>query len=338
MYVLVGLLSTAVACFASCPSIQVVIVLRCQQSQLGAGYRCDCMPVSFVCLCLFQFSTEQYALPVLPVLAVAALWCGTTCLSRLYLGVHTILDIVCGILYALAIYAAFSPLTARYDHYQQTHPLAPLVLMATSLALCTICYPSRDKNSAQGDAVQITSVLVGVGVGAWLNYQLGLSVETPVPTGLPIHMPTLHWLGVSVLQFVFGVVVVFALKTVVKFASVRFFSAFFGLDRVDAQHPNVMIGYKYTTYLTLGLIISFLNPLLFTPPGDAGSVDDIDLYSGGLNEAPVSGGAVGETYACLLAQLAEIKKMTLSRVLCNAFNNQLGNVQPNAFLDTDEAG
>nr|KAG5704054.1 hypothetical protein BaRGS_017558 [Batillaria attramentaria] len=247
------------------------------------------------------------------------------------------------------------------NHYQQTHPLAPLVLMATFPRSLHHLLPIQGQNSAQGDAVQITSVLVGVGVGAWLNYQLGLSVETPVPTGLPIHMPTLHWLGVSVgYSFGMRVVVVFALKTVVKFASVRFFSAFFGLDRVDAQHPNVMIGYKYTTYLTLGLIISFLNPLLFTlvgigrasyylnsvviPPGDAGSVDDIDLYSGGLNEAPVSGGAVGETYACLLGlQFQALKYGDRFWYENSEWRNwlhsrQLGNVQPNAFLDTDEAG
>ena len=31
-------------------------------------------------------------------------------------------------------------------------------------------------------------------------------------------------------------------------------------------------------------------------------MDDIDLYSGALNEEPVEGGSVGPTYACLIAK------------------------------------
>ena len=38
-----------------------------------------------------SFLSSVFQLPVLPVLCIAALWFSTTCLSRLYLGVHTVL-------------------------------------------------------------------------------------------------------------------------------------------------------------------------------------------------------------------------------------------------------
>ena len=180
---------------------------------------------------------------------------------------HSFQDVVCGIIYALAVYVSFSPLMSCYDYYQQTHPLAPVVLVATSLALCTICYPSSNKSSAKADAITTTAVVVGVGIGAWLNYQLGFSLDTTKPVRVPVSMPTLWWLGMSLLQFVVGVAMVFAVKMVVKPVTVRFFCAFFGLDKVDAQHPSVMVGYKYTTYLCLGLTMVFFAPLLFTRLG-----------------------------------------------------------------------
>ncbi|KAL8622393.1 hypothetical protein ACOMHN_041721 [Nucella lapillus] len=219
-------------------------------------------------LLMSKLLLQRYQLPTVPVVCLAVLWCFTTCLSRLYLGVHTVLDILSGFLVSLVLYILVSPLTSGYDLYQQTHPIAPLVLILPSLALCTILYPTGPgKTSAKGDAITTTSVVVGLGVGVWLNYQLGFSHMVPAPVRLPVTPPSLSWLAMSLLQFVVGVAVVYAVKVVMKRLTVRFFSFFFGLDRLDAQHPGVMVGATYTTYLCLGLVIAFFDPLLFTVLG-----------------------------------------------------------------------
>jgi peroxidase len=85
-------------------------------------------------------------------------------------------------------------------------------------------------------------------------------------------------------------------------------------------------------------------------------VNDIDLYIGGLSENPVKGAVVGPTFACILAnqfkdlkkgdrfyyengpsatsftldQLVEIKKTSMSRVLCD--NVEVAQIQPSAFI------
>lgn len=89
-------------------------------------------------------------------------------------------------------------------------------------------------------------------------------------------------------------------------------------------------------------------------------MEDIDLFAGGLMERQIQGGAVGPTFSCLIAnqfldlkkgdrffyenaangdtastaftaaQLREIKKMTMSRVICNDYD--VGVIQPNPFL------
>lgn len=85
-----------------------------------------------------------------------------------------------------------------------------------------------------------------------------------------------------------------------------------------------------------------------------GSLENVDLFVGGLAEEALPGGVVGAVFACIFtqtflgardgdrfyyenpdgaftpAQIAEIEKATLSRVLCD--NIDVDEVQPNAFL------
>ncbi|XP_060073445.1 thyroid peroxidase-like [Ylistrum balloti] len=82
------------------------------------------------------------------------------------------------------------------------------------------------------------------------------------------------------------------------------------------------------------------------------AVSDIDLFAGGMTEEFVTGGKVGPTFGCLLgkqfqalkhgdrfwferstvfntAQLIELRKMTLAKVMC--LNFDMCNIQPDAF-------
>lgn len=86
------------------------------------------------------------------------------------------------------------------------------------------------------------------------------------------------------------------------------------------------------------------------------SVDDIDLFPGGMSERPLQGGLVGPTFACIIAiqfrqlrkcdrfwyenndpnlrfteaQLAEIRKITLAKVVCENLDEP-GEIQRAAF-------
>lgn len=86
------------------------------------------------------------------------------------------------------------------------------------------------------------------------------------------------------------------------------------------------------------------------------TVDDIDLFPGGMSERPLQGGLVGPTFACIIgiqfrqlrkcdrfwyetedpnlrfteAQLNEIKKVTLAKIICENMD-QPGDMQRAAF-------
>merc|ERR1719367_949496 len=89
-------------------------------------------------------------------------------------------------------------------------------------------------------------------------------------------------------------------------------------------------------------------------------VDDIDLFTGGLSERPVTGGVVGPTFACIVGQqflnlrkgdrfwyengnhpgafkadqLQEIRKSSLSRIICDNLDD-IESLQSFAFLTVD---
>ena len=90
------------------------------------------------------------------------------------------------------------------------------------------------------------------------------------------------------------------------------------------------------------------------------TIEDIDLYTGGLAEVPSKGAVVGPTFACLIGrqmfyyksgdrywyendippssfskeQLNEIRKTTLARVVCDNIKT-VDFIQPNVFIESD---
>ncbi|CAB4055353.1 PXDN [Lepeophtheirus salmonis] len=72
------------------------------------------------------------------------------------------------------------------------------------------------------------------------------------------------------------------------------------------------------------------------------SVDDVDLFTGGLSENPLQGALVGPTFACIIgiqfqkikkcdqAQLTEIRKMTLGKIICENCDI-VGDIQKSIF-------
>ena len=90
------------------------------------------------------------------------------------------------------------------------------------------------------------------------------------------------------------------------------------------------------------------------------TIEDIDLYTGGLAEVPSKGAVVGPTFACLIGrqmfyyksgdrywyendippssftkeQLNEIRKTTMARVICDNIKT-VDFIQPNVFIESD---
>lgn len=91
---------------------------------------------------LYTLDRYQYNVPVGLTIAIA--WCTIVCVSRLYLGMHTVLDVVVGLFLAVALMFPLVPLVDHLDKYFLTSPLAPFLLLVISI-LMIVYYPNSGK-------------------------------------------------------------------------------------------------------------------------------------------------------------------------------------------------
>ncbi|XP_006818827.1 sphingosine-1-phosphate phosphatase 2-like [Saccoglossus kowalevskii] len=82
---------------------------------------------------------EQYEFPVIPALVICFLWVALVCASRLYLGMHNVMDIVIGLIFAAVLMAIYVPFFDVLDDYFAFHPnVVWNVLLLPSLQLSFI--------------------------------------------------------------------------------------------------------------------------------------------------------------------------------------------------------
>ncbi|KAL3831673.1 hypothetical protein ACJMK2_023396 [Sinanodonta woodiana] len=194
---------------------------------------------------------------------LAVLWMVLVCLSRLYLGVHSPLDIICGASLALFLTGFLSFFMEDIDIFLQTHPLGAFVATSTALALCTICYPKIVKGTTgKGDAVQIVSSVAGICLGSWLNFQYGFTHIVQKEELLPLVAPNLKLVATSILRFFIGVIVIALIRTVVKSFSIKLSSYCLGLEKPDKKDPRVETAYKFLTYYCIGVVVICTIPMV----------------------------------------------------------------------------
>lgn len=107
-------------------------------------------------------------------LILALSWCALVCGSRLYLGMHSLLDIAAGLFISAILLVVLLPLVDYVDHLHLKSTFSPLISFPIVL-LMAIYYPKSDRwTPARGDTCVIIGSCFGVLTGSWLNYQLGV--------------------------------------------------------------------------------------------------------------------------------------------------------------------
>ncbi|KAM9318406.1 sphingosine-1-phosphate phosphatase 2 [Pholidichthys leucotaenia] len=182
-------------------------------------------------------------------------------LSRLYTGMHSVLDVICGVLLSSGLLLFTYPFWENFDHFQLTSPISPIVAVVLLLFL-SYKYPELDHYSTtRGDTTTILACCAGSSVGYWVNVQLGQTFEPPGPLPVPLPALTVKGLALGTGRFLVGAVALVGTRQIAKTVSLRVLYAWYGVPKDDKSakmRKEIEVPYKFTTYTAVGLVNSIL--------------------------------------------------------------------------------
>ncbi|XP_023668722.2 sphingosine-1-phosphate phosphatase 1 [Paramormyrops kingsleyae] len=220
-------------------------------------------------LSLFLLTYGRWEYPFIFGLSLVACWSLLVCVSRIYMGMHSVLEVITGFLYSLLILAVFQPLLNAIDHFYLTHRYAPLVIVTSHVGLGLLAFSLDTWSTSRSDTAQALGSGLGAALASRLNHLLGLMPD-PALSQLPLSAPPLNvaLLAKSFLRLVLGVLVLLAMKAVMKAVAIPLACRIFGIPgddvRTARQHAPVELTYRYMVCGTLGFSCVFLVPAFFS--------------------------------------------------------------------------
>ncbi|XP_050457248.1 sphingosine-1-phosphate phosphatase 2-like isoform X2 [Cataglyphis hispanica] len=206
----------------------------------------------------------------------ALVWCILVSMSRLYLGMHTVLDIVVGLILTILLMIPLVPLVDITNSYIITSFWLSAILIMVSIAVI-VYYPLSDKWTPTSDTAMAVSVTAGIYMGAWLNYYTGILSASLVSPPYHIVWPTYSMLGHLILRTVLGLSIVFGTRVLCKYLSYTAVCAILQInckELMKCQDYNgnrnkvfVNLIYKYVACFMIGLITVYFLPRIFSTIG-----------------------------------------------------------------------
>nr|XP_020441390.1 sphingosine-1-phosphate phosphatase 2 [Monopterus albus] len=194
-------------------------------------------------------------------LLIAVTFSSLVCLSRLYTGMHSVLDVICGASISAILILLTYPYWDTFDRFQLTSSISPVVGLVLPLFL-SYMYPELEHYSTtRGDTTTILGAGAGSSVGYWVNEQLGQTFE---PQGaLPVPLPplTLHATLLSAARFLVGVIALVGTRQVMKTVSLQVLYSWYNVAKNDSsarKRREIEVPSKFATYTAVGLVNSIL--------------------------------------------------------------------------------
>ncbi|KAK0169575.1 hypothetical protein PV328_011867 [Microctonus aethiopoides] len=226
---------------------------------------------------IILFTMNKYNYSITLGIIIVLIWSTLICISRLYLGMHSVLDVIAGLLLAIILMIPLIPIVNYMDHYFITNYWSLVILIAISI-IVVVYYPTSDKwTPTRNDTTMVVSVVSGIHVGAWLNYYTGIiSFNSQLPP-YDINLPTYTELGQIILRTILGFCFAIPLKLIIK---LLVYTTMCGIKRINAkelmksenslENRNKIIVdlvYRFIYCFTFGIVTVYVLPLIFAMVG-----------------------------------------------------------------------
>ncbi|XP_053164657.1 sphingosine-1-phosphate phosphatase 2 isoform X2 [Hemicordylus capensis] len=194
----------------------------------------------------------------------AALFSTMVCLSRIYTGMHSVLDVIIGSLISAVLIALAYPTWDFIDHLILTSPLCPVFCIVVPLVLC-YNYPKLDHYSpTRADTTTILGAAAGAVIGFWVNnfYVLNTSAEA-IAHSIP--SITGEMLLKVLAKFLIGISTLVITRQLVKRTTLKTLCSWYSVSTSDLetiQQIEIEVPYKFITYASIGFNATVLVPLL----------------------------------------------------------------------------
>ncbi|KAJ0175381.1 hypothetical protein K1T71_008540 [Dendrolimus kikuchii] len=202
------------------------------------------------------YTMDRYQYPVHWGLLAAISWCTLICVSRVYLGMHSVLDIAAGLLLASSMLVVLIPLVDMLDGILLTNQFASVFVVAISI-LAIVFYPNADKWTPTRQ-VALQSVFL-----------LASELDPPYE----IIWPSVQMGGCAILRTVLGLCGVVATRAIGKSLSYAVICALLGKDKNELRNSEnsldnknkiiVELCYKYFTCGMIGFNTTYVFPNVF---------------------------------------------------------------------------
>ncbi|XP_048720843.2 sphingosine-1-phosphate phosphatase 2 isoform X3 [Caretta caretta] len=206
----------------------------------------------------------MWCYPLVLGLMAAFVFSTLVCLSRLYTGMHTVLDVIGGSLISAALIALTYPAWDIIDHLMLTSPFCPILSITVPLLLC-YNYPKLENYSpTRADTTTVLGSGAGATIGFWLN-NLYAAPNYPNKSLLLSFPPISEMMMVVLAKFLVGIFILLVTRYFIKGMALRVLCSRYQVSVNDLEarrRLEIEVPYKFITYSSVGFSATVLVPLL----------------------------------------------------------------------------
>ncbi|XP_077813838.1 sphingosine-1-phosphate phosphatase 2 isoform X2 [Macaca mulatta] len=225
------------------------------------------MAATAIAFTLLISTMDRYQYPFVLGLVMAVVFSTLVCLSRLYTGMHTVLDVLGGVLITALLIVLTYPAWTFIDRLDSASPLFPVCVIVVPFFLC-YNYPVSDYYSpTRADTTTILAAGAGVTIGFWINhsFQLVSQPAEPLPVIQNIPPLTTDMFILGLTKFAVGIVLILLVRQLVQNLSLQVLYSWFKVvtrNKEARRRLEIEVPYKFVTYTSVGICATTFVPML----------------------------------------------------------------------------